>query len=896
MAVVSNTCNGTYGSDCRIYLEYTLNSQSIANDTSNITLHLYGQAINSNVGAYNFNNQSIANIKINGATKVSSNTLNMDFRNKKKVDMLNWTGNVAHNADGTLTITISGYFDTNGPSSVTTASVSYKWTLPTIPRTSSVTCADGNIGSATTININRASSSFTHTLSYSFQGLTGNIATKTTNTSIGWTIPTTFLSKIPNSMSGQGTITCQTYSGDTLVGTSTCTFNAFVVNSNPTISGTIVDTNTSAIGATGNNNILIRYISNAQVTISATPKNSATISSVKVVNGSKSSTSSSSTISAVDSGIFDLSCTDSRGLYASTTVTKTLIEYIKPVIISASLSRPSTTSNTINFSINGQVFNGSFGAKNNGFELKWRYKLSTASSYGNYTALTATRSGNNFSCSGTLGTDFDYTESYNFEFVVSDYFTSYTYSTTVTRGLPIIDIGKNDVNVNGNIYMKGQQISCNYKKGVNLRDLDENTYYPVVGSAIPKGGMHHLKLAVQLDSSTNPSWSTHYAGFTAILDILQEACGWGVTDGVGIVLEYSYKFASSNPVSYTQLTDLSLPVFWCRGGGQYYIYTDYESNWDIITSSTSFSNQTVAPTSSLPSLSVPRNTIYSNITGGYVYANGLLKSTNYDNTVTIGSQNSGYCHFINSTNIPFYFNNTIDAAGLIKCTSNGNTLTIGSQNSSYCHFSNSVNRPFYFNNTVCIDGKLEMGYVYVLSRGTDTTYFGTDSNSSGQKTALRGNTVRIYSHTSGAVYLGYSGSTAITSDENLKDIYGIDEKYIEFFKKLKPITYIYKNKGHRNHIGFGARQVEEALIDSGLTTEQFAGILKDEDITISADEMGTEEDVHFDELYSLRYEEFIALNTLMIQKQAKQIEEQNKTIEDLKKRIEILEKKNKESL
>ena len=221
MAVVSNTCNGTYGSDCRIYLEYTLNSQSIANDTSNITLHLYGQAINSNVGAYNFNNQSIANIKINGATKVSSNTLNMDFRNKKKVDMLNWTGNVAHNADGTLTITISGYFDTNGPSSVTTASVSYKWTLPTIPRTSSVTCADGNIGSATTININRASSSFTHTLSYSFQGLTGTIVTKTTSTSIGWTIPTTFFSKIPNSMSGQGTITCQTYSGDTLVGTST---------------------------------------------------------------------------------------------------------------------------------------------------------------------------------------------------------------------------------------------------------------------------------------------------------------------------------------------------------------------------------------------------------------------------------------------------------------------------------------------------------------------------------------------------------------------------------------------------------------------------------------------------------------------------------------------------
>ncbi len=95
---------------------------------------------------------------------------------------------------------------------------------------------------------------------------------------------------------------------------------------------------------------------------------------------------------------------------------------------------------------------------------------------------------------------------------------------------------------------------------------------------------------------------------------------------------------------------------------------------------------------------------------------------------------------------------------------------------------------------------------------------------------------------------------------------------MDFFDKLKPITYIYKERGHRNHIGFGARQVEKALLESGLTTEQFAGILKDKDITISADEMGTKEDIHFDELYSLRYEEFIALNTLMIQKLQRRIE------------------------
>lgn len=166
-----------------------------------------------------------------------------------------------------------------------------------------------------------------------------------------------------------------------------------------------------------------------------------------------------------------------------------------------------------------------------------------------------------------------------------------------------------------------------------------------------------------------------------------------------------------------------------------------------------------------------------------------------------------------------------------------------------------------------------LDYSAVFSSTGNSNYVGTGGDYNGMITILRGNTVRLYAHSGGGVYLGASGSTAVTSDETQKDIYEIDDKYVQFFKNLKPITYIYKNKGHRNHIGFGARQVEEALTKAGLTTEQFAGILKDKDITILADEMGTDKDVHFDELYSLRYEEFIALNTLMIQKILKKLEE-----------------------
>ena len=176
----------------------------------------------------------------------------------------------------------------------------------------------------------------------------------------------------------------------------------------------------------------------------------------------------------------------------------------------------------------------------------------------------------------------------------------------------------------------------------------------------------------------------------------------------------------------------------------------------------------------------------------------------------------------------------------------------------------------------------------MITQGPNVMYVGNGNEYSKKTVVLRGNTVRLYAHSGGGVYLGSSGSTAITSDEKMKNIYELDEKYMDFFMNLKPISYIYKDNGHRSHLGFGARQVEQALLDADLTTEDFAGVLIDKDVTIGADEAGTKEDVHYDELYSLRYEEFIALNTAMIQKQARIIEQMKKEIEDLKNQINKL--------
>lgn len=455
-----NIATPTNGFNLAVDVRY---EQDIAtNKTKIIAVQGYVKRNNSTYHPYNSTSSAVFTVKNTDGSQLYSITKNPKYdlgsNGYKSVLDISPNAEISHSADGKKTIVITFSFDGKLSSYYPNGSISKTIKLPTIPRTSSVTCADGNIGSATTININRASSTFTHTLEYNFLGLTGTIATKTSSTSIGWTIPTSFYSKIPNANSGKGTITCSTYSGNTLIGTSTCTFNAFVVNSNPTISGTVEDTNTSAITATGDKNKLIRYISNAKVVITATAKNSATISLVKVVNGSQTKTTSTSTINSVDSGTFSLSCVDSRGLSASTTVTKSLVEYIKPVITGVILNRPSTTSNTINASVQGLCFNGNFGIGNNTFELKWRYKKSTETTWSSYTVVTATRTGNNFNFSGELGKSFSYTEAFNFEFVLSDYFMSNTYSATVTRGLPIIDIGKDDINVNGALNENGKRV------------------------------------------------------------------------------------------------------------------------------------------------------------------------------------------------------------------------------------------------------------------------------------------------------------------------------------------------------------------------------------------------------------------------------------------------------
>lgn len=137
-----------------------------------------------------------------------------------------WSSSTIYgDADGSKSITISLYikcYELNGKGgSGWVADGSSTVALYTIPRKSGVSMSNGVMGSATSISISRAASSFTHTLTYSFGNASGTIVSKTSATSVSWTPPVSLASQIPNSASGTCTVTCSTYSGSSFVGSTT---------------------------------------------------------------------------------------------------------------------------------------------------------------------------------------------------------------------------------------------------------------------------------------------------------------------------------------------------------------------------------------------------------------------------------------------------------------------------------------------------------------------------------------------------------------------------------------------------------------------------------------------------------------------------------------------------
>lgn len=110
---------------------------------------------------------------------------------------------------------------------------------------------------------------------------------------------------------------------------------------------------------------------------------------------------------------------------------------------------------------------------------------------------------------------------------------------------------------------------------------DQNTWYTVVGEMLPQTGFVGIKVVVNLNSGTKPSWSTHSAGFSVDFHIDTQASGWGTTLAETIIYSDTFTFCPVSPVSYKQLGFGSRPILYLRGGGKYRVFSTYNAAWKI---------------------------------------------------------------------------------------------------------------------------------------------------------------------------------------------------------------------------------------------------------------------------------------------------------------------------
>lgn len=168
--------------------------------------------------------------------------------------------NVPHNADGTKTLSFSIRMDevTGNYSGDTwkygSTSSSGSINLTTIPRASSISVTSGSGtkpgGGSINLSISRASSAFTHTVTWSYHDLTGTVGTGI-GTSATWDVPLSFIEKSPSADSWM-TFICKTYNNGTEIGSSSCTANIghYLPSSITNYTSNIICDGTNAIDVT----------------------------------------------------------------------------------------------------------------------------------------------------------------------------------------------------------------------------------------------------------------------------------------------------------------------------------------------------------------------------------------------------------------------------------------------------------------------------------------------------------------------------------------------------------------------------------------------------------------------------------------------------------------------
>lgn len=428
------------GGNLKIKMDWSA-TQNIAGNYSDVKVNI--TVIR---GAYGYNTNSTADAQslwIDG-TKYTA-TSNVGGGNNSSKLIMSQTKRVYHNADGTKSFSMQfqKYFGVwwGGTLVGTQTFPKVNATLNTIPRASSISSiSGGTLGSPVTVNISRASSSFTHNVIY--QRTDGNKVTVVTGagTSATFTPVLSDAALIPNASSGTAKIIVDTYSGGTKIGSTSKSLIVRVPTSVvPNISNITFAETTEGIQAKFG--VYVQYKSSVKTTMKGNGAYGSTISQKKITgNGQVANAFEliTNTVNTAGTNKFTYEVTDSRGRKASATQNITVLPYTDPQISALSVIRCNSYGTPNNEGTYAKVtYNASIAPVNNKndktFKLRWRKNgegiwSEKALSNANY-ALTGS----------TILSGFSVDNSYEFQLVVTDYFVSVIKPTSMPSGYTLVN-------------------------------------------------------------------------------------------------------------------------------------------------------------------------------------------------------------------------------------------------------------------------------------------------------------------------------------------------------------------------------------------------------------------------------------------------------------------------
>ena len=366
--------------------------------------------------------------------KASGKSYTFSGNNQSGINVLPWFSSLGSSLSVMFTYQESSVSGSSNSSSgsmscyFSNISLSITYELPASGGTVDVSTIEAGPDSTISVTINPSNPNYSHVVTWQL----GN-ATETDVLAVGETvsefdIPMSLCNQIPNATSGEGTVTIETYNGETLMGSNSYPFTVTVPDTVVPTAGTMTATPVTSGVDQSIANMFIQGYSSASLSLpNVSGTYGSTITSVvfsgwgQTANGTASGTTySASTPTLSTSGQMTIQAvvTDSRGRTTTKTLTITIQQYTRPTISSVLVERCDSqmvtndqgtyAKITVTFAI------ASISGQNSADTETW-YKLNTSSTYTNAQATFS--SGTPYIIGGGhLSTD----SSYNIKVIITD--------------------------------------------------------------------------------------------------------------------------------------------------------------------------------------------------------------------------------------------------------------------------------------------------------------------------------------------------------------------------------------------------------------------------------------------------------------------------------------------